>query len=36
MNKVLFFAHLRDAVGQESIEYRRKWDHRFGIKTADV
>ena len=21
MNKVLFFAHLRDAVGQESIEY---------------
>ena len=21
MNKVLFFAHLRDAVGEESIEY---------------
>ena len=31
MNKVLFFAHLRDAVGQESIEYNAN-----GITVADL
>ena len=31
MNKVLFFAHLRDAVGQESIEYNAN-----GITVLDL
>ena len=31
MNKVLFFAHLRDTVGQESIEYNAK-----GISVSDL
>jgi sulfur-carrier protein len=31
MNKVLFFAHLRDTVGQESIEYNAN-----GITVSDL
>ena len=31
MNKILFFAHLRDTVGQESIEYNAK-----GITVSDL
>ena len=35
MSKVLFFAHLRDAVGQESIESRLR-ENGCGSETADV
>ena len=35
MNKVLFFAHLRDAVGEESIEMDGKRENRCGIQTTN-
>ena len=35
MNKVLFFAHLRDTVGQESIEYNANGITVSGFKTAN-